>query len=314
LLQVRKAMNITNVVFTKNRPMQLHGYLESLRRFYSSDKIHTIVLYKEDLFGNEYEMLFREFSGITVVREQDFHSDFLRIISDINTEYVLFGVDDVLFFDSVPLKLIERAFNSHAKTMYGFSLRIGPNEQIKNDIDAGNLSKQRWDDQEYYLLDWTRGLSPVSSYPFELCATVYKTEEIRRLIECTMKGGPLMRRIFAPSSLATKIISKLYSRKKTLRLFGYFYNPNTFESWCCRYVKRHDDEFGHYLGFQKICASAVQLNLVNTSTNTDWEGDRDLTVEALNEHYKNGKKIDIDYLVDNKPRASHVEKEYFKII
>lgn len=307
-------MMISNVVFTKNRPMQLHGYLESLRRFYPSNKIHTIVLYKEDLFGDEYERLFREFTGITVVRERDFHSDFLKIVREIKTEYVLFGVDDVLFFDSVPLELVENAFNDHSREMFGFSLRIGLDEQIRDDINAGNFVTQKSAGQEYYLIDWTRGVSPVSCYPFELCATIYRSDEISRLIESTMKGGDLVRKLFSPSSPITGALGQIYSRKKTLRAFGYFYNPNTFESWCCRYVKQHPDEFGQYLGFQKICASAVQLNLVNTSTNTDWTGDSDLTVEALNEHYKNGKRIDIDYLVENKPRSTHVEREYFKLI
>jgi len=41
---------IGHIVFTKNRPLQLHGYLESLYRFFPAERMQTCILWKEELF------------------------------------------------------------------------------------------------------------------------------------------------------------------------------------------------------------------------------------------------------------------------
>ena len=89
---------ISNIVFTKNRPLQLEAYLESLYKYFPSDLIQTYVIYKVELFSEEYEQLFKKFGGCVVVKEWDFHSDFMRILDQIQTKYILFGIDDVVFF------------------------------------------------------------------------------------------------------------------------------------------------------------------------------------------------------------------------
>jgi hypothetical protein len=308
----RKIMDIHNIVFTKNRPMQLYGYLDSLQRLFGASSLSTSVPYKRDLFHSEYEQLFAEFPRLNVIVEDDFHRDLLSLIRNTSAEYLLFGVDDVMFFASVSMEVVRTAFARH-EALLGFSLRLGLNGQVQDDVDAGNVVTHQWAGERYHLLNWTRGMAPATRYPFELCATIYKTREIQRLVESTMKGGPSFRKWFAPSSQLVDVLGKVYSRKKLLRSLGYFYNPNTFESWCCRYVQRHQDEFGNFLAFQKICATAIQINLVNTSTNTDWVGDRDLTVEMLNEQFRRGKRPDIDYVVSRQPTSTHVDRDYFRI-
>ena len=52
---------ITNIVFTKNRPLQLEAYLESLYRYFPAERIQTHIIYKPELFSEEYESLFKKY-------------------------------------------------------------------------------------------------------------------------------------------------------------------------------------------------------------------------------------------------------------
>ena len=51
--------------------------------------------------------------------------------------------------------------------------------------------------------------------------------------------------------------------------------------------------------------------MVNTSTKKQFSGSPEHTVEALNEKYKNGFKLDIDFVSQNKPATAHSGPEYF---
>ena len=44
---------INNIVFTKNRPLQLDAYLEGLHRHFPLELIQTYILYKVELFEEE---------------------------------------------------------------------------------------------------------------------------------------------------------------------------------------------------------------------------------------------------------------------
>ena len=66
--------------------------------------------------------------------------------------------------------------------------------------------------------------------------------------------------------------------------------------------------------FQKLCASAIQVNIVNTSTKNETDGSDDLTVEALAQKYKQGYRFDINAIEKNKPTGSHCGKERFSLV
>ncbi len=116
---------ISNIVFTKNRSLQLEGYLEGLYRNFPEELIQTYILYKQELFDNEYQQLFQRYSNCIVVRENDFSTDFFKILNQLNTKYMLFGIDDVVYFDSVNFDVIDETFNKFSRDIFGFSLRFG---------------------------------------------------------------------------------------------------------------------------------------------------------------------------------------------
>src|SRR3989339_4784 len=253
------------IVFTKNRPLQLHGYLESIYRFFSADFMQVYILYKPELFSEEYESVFQTFADCIVITETNFHKDFMEIFSRIQTDYILFGVDDVVYYNSFEIDVIEKTFEQLGNRLFGFSLRLDK-RQMTDDITAGNVKEYSISGDTIYSVDWTKGKTPNTRYPFELCATIYRTEDLQKLFENVVSKNQPARKLFSPGSTLIKIYSKLFNSKKLLKKFGFFYNPNTLESWCCRYVQRNPMQFGNLLNFKKICASAIQVNMVNTRT------------------------------------------------
>jgi hypothetical protein len=295
---------IAHIVFTKNRPLQLHGYLESLRRFLPSEVMQTYILYKPDLFGAEYETCFAAFPDCRIIRETNFHRDFMRLFESIQAEYVLFGIDDVAYFDGIGTDTIEKTFAVMGKKLFGFSLRLDK-RQMPQDIAANNVKDCDIDGQAVYTVDWTKGQTDSTRYPFELCATVYRTQDIRKLFAAVMS-----RNLFVKLAI---LYGKFFEVRSLYKRLGFFYNPNTLESWCCRYVQNHPRQFGPFLAFEKICASAIQVNWVNISTENGAEDSPELTVEALNEKYSQGFRLDIDWLIEHKPAQTHSDREYFNL-
>ena len=53
-----------------------------------------------------------------------------------------------------------------------------------------------------------------------------------------------------------------------------------------RGVKKNSEKLPGSIYFQKNCACAAQVNMVNTTTKQFFDGEEDLTVETLNEKYK----------------------------
>ena len=83
---------ISNIVFTKNRPLQLDAYLESLYRYFPAERIQSHIIYKPDLFSEEYESLFKKYPNCIIIRENYFHTDCLSIINQADTKYISLGI------------------------------------------------------------------------------------------------------------------------------------------------------------------------------------------------------------------------------
>ncbi|UCG48057.1 MAG: hypothetical protein JSU94_21585 [Phycisphaerales bacterium] len=302
---------ISNIVFTRNRPLQLHAYLGSLHRYFPSRLFETYILYKEELFSEEYNAVFRLFPDCVVVREAEFHSDLIKILNGIHTKHLLFGIDDVVVFDSVDFDLIEGALADHPDDAFGFSLRLGREFVAKG---GDNVEEVTIAGRHLFRINWSLARTKTTQYPFELCATAYPTALVRRVVASTMCANPLARRLFLPASPLVRALAKVTSTRRLLKAFGYFFDPNTFESWNCRWCRAHAAEVPGYLYFQKQCCSAMQINVVNTSTRSEPDGTTEHAVEALNEKYRQGYRLDIDYIAANKPRRPHCGKESFRLV
>lgn len=310
-LSFRMNKKITNIVFTKNRPLQLEGYLRSLYKYFPQSLMQTVIIYKRELFEQEYDSVFSKFSNIKVLTEQDFHSDLLNVLAEAKTEYILFGVDDVVFFDGLDFSVIDNTFRQAGDDIFGFTLRFGlESAEISND----EITFEQAGDQTVCKIDWSKGQSVHSRYPFELCCTFYRTAMVKQILNELMSSNIIAKKLFKPDSVLVKTLWKIGSSRSLLKKFGYFFSPNTLESWPCKWCQRNSDKLPHFTYFQKLCVSAIQVNMVNTSTLNTFDGTLDQTVEKLNEKYKQGFRLDIDYVNKNKPSSMSCGHDYFRLV
>jgi hypothetical protein len=301
---------VTNIVFTKNRPLQLHAYLESLYRHFSGEFIQTHIVYKAELFEREYALLFRAFPDCSVIREVDFHDDFLKLLDGVQTEYILFGTDDVVYYDSVNIKTIDETFRKFPNNILGFSLRLAP-ESLKESGDV--ITKCDIAGEYVYKINWKKTQNKTAGYPFELDGTVYKTKLVKKIVSNIAKERPLLKKIFRKNSRRVRFLKSIISMKDFLVLLETFHGPNTLEGYCCRWCKNHRSKLPHYFYFQKLCCSALQVNVVNTEVNNPIFGSCEHTVEALNEKYKQGYRLDVNFVAKNKPKQTHTGKSHFQL-
>ena len=300
---------ISTIVFTMNRPLQLEGYLRSLRTHIGSEFLRVFVVYKEDRFDAQYRTVFEQ-HPCTVIRERNFHRDVLDLFKRINTRYVLFGVDDVVYFDTIDFEVIDRTFEAHGDDAFGFSFRFSADAVRRGgdaveDVDIGGACVHRF--------RWTQGATDDTRYPFELSSTVYSTALVRRVFAGAMSQNRLAKALFAPDRPLMRGLSRMMNIRRIFKRFGFFFSPNNLESWNCRWCQQNASQLPPYTYFQRLCASAIQVNMVNTVTRRKVAEANEFTVESLNERFKEGYRLDIDFVAASRPTIKGCGREFFRL-
>lgn len=157
---------ISIICFSKDRPLQLEGYIQSVL-FYSGLQQQALSILYADSPATSYSVLIEKYPLINWVRETDFHSDLSRLIA-IAHDYVLLGCDDVFFTDhfdpGIPLKLL-----ANDSDLFGFSLRLGLNLNWLPDLRIdGDVAQWLW------------RMAPPGNwdYPWDVSASIYRREFI----------------------------------------------------------------------------------------------------------------------------------------
>lgn len=191
--------NISVIVFSKDRPMQLHAYLESLLHFSDITEENISVLWKKT-DGIDYSKVINSFQRTKWIQENNFHHDLMQTIQDAN-DYILFGCDDVVFNNSFitqnAIKILENDNN-----IFAFSLRLGSNIIPLPDKIISQSNFLKW--------NWKETQAPHYNYPWELDCTIYRKSDILSMLNNyvdTIKSPNYLESIFAEEP--AKYISKL---------------------------------------------------------------------------------------------------------
>lgn len=168
-------MNISAIVFSKDRPLQLHAYIESLIKFGSMPEDRIYILYKNsDAF--DYEITKKSYSKCKWIEEVDFRADLTKIIDDIEiaTDYVLWGCDDLLFYRKFNLKDCTSYLDSHSDT-FTFTLRLGDNIYPP---PSQKLIKH----QDYRVWNWTEAGNSHWIFPWEVSGSIYRVSDVKDIL------------------------------------------------------------------------------------------------------------------------------------
>lgn len=160
------------LVFSKDRPMQLHAYLESLLFFSNTDikKISVLYCHGDNI---SYEKVIKQFQEVNWILETNFYNQILEWLEKCTDEYIMFGCDDVVFKDFFEFNRAEELLKENEE-VFGFSLRLGKNlsEFPCNIKKSKNCAIWRWNEKRrgnFY-------------YPWELDCTIYRKKDVIRIL------------------------------------------------------------------------------------------------------------------------------------
>jgi len=166
-------MNITAIVFSKNRPMQLFALLESM--FYNSnmDPTDVNVLYKAD---HEYiwpmEQAKQAFPKVNFHPEFDFRTQTMGLVNGAK-EHVVYFTDDDVFKDNVDFDLITRFLGGNLP-VFCFSLRLGKHldfcysTQSRQSVPHAGVTKE-----PFFVWNW-KGTDWDWNYPLSVDGHVFR--------------------------------------------------------------------------------------------------------------------------------------------
>lgn len=171
------------IVFSRNRPLQLYAFLESL--FEKSDVFHsakTTVIFKYDeKFKEGLEEVKSKFSWANFFDQKDLKNDVLDVLKTSNKDYCMFFVDDIVVKDSISFSNICKILSSNPGILT-FSLRMG----LHLDFCYPTNSPQQIPDGMvkggFFIWDWREGAGDWG-YPMSVDGHAFRKIEILPWIE-----------------------------------------------------------------------------------------------------------------------------------
>jgi hypothetical protein len=284
------------IIFSKDRPFQLHGALSSFAlQACDADQVQVFVLYKasNEFYAKAYELVADELAStlrIHWVPEVRFKADLLNImrpnlapgglrwlLSRISvrqrrprSEYVLFLVDDTIFVR--PFSISEIAYSlAHNPHALAFSLRVGANTTSCYSMKC-DQPLPAFDALPYGLSFHWVGAAGDFGYPLEVSSSVYRSLDILPL----------------------------------LRILPYS-NPNRLEQVLSASSRGFARRRPSLLCYEQSVAFCAPVNKVQTSFDNRSGQEKEYSAEALNSLFMDGYRLDIKELNGFVPNAAHQE-------
>lgn len=191
------------IVFSKDRPMQLHAYLDSLE-FCIGSKYDLYVITPKS-FDKEYYPVFNRFYKALDIPEdtygnESFDTTIREFVKTINpNDHILFGCDDVVYTRHVNIDFAQHLLNKN-KNLVGVSLRLGINtKQFPTNISGDN---------RFIAWDWTIA-GGHWGYPFDLMGSIYSAKLVNDIISSQPVGS-----IKTPNFLEAKGVGYIMNNLK----------------------------------------------------------------------------------------------------
>lgn len=185
-------MNISAIVFSKNRPLQLFACLESMltKSNISPDQVSVIYKADHDFIIPYYEVqgeIISRFGNVNFVPEFDFRQQTLDLISRAK-DYVVFFTDDDVFKDTVNLEHCLSLLHLNP-ACFCFSLRLGKHlkycysTQSSQDVPSGTTK------EPFFVWNW-KGTSWDWNYPLSVDGHIFRKNDILTAANGTMWKSP----------------------------------------------------------------------------------------------------------------------------
>jgi glycosyltransferase involved in cell wall biosynthesis len=265
---------VTVVVFSKDRPLQLGATLSSLARHcVDPQTLQVHVLYTTSSAYQEglYQELRLEHPGVVFRTEQRFKRDVEALVA--GAEFVCFVVDDAIFVRDFSMRAAIDGLKEDDLAI-GFSLRLGANTTYCYTMDA-QQELPAFEARPSGILAYAwHGASYDFGYPLELSSSIYRAADIR----------PLVRRF----------------------RFG---NPNTLEAELAAKAASFEERLPRLLCFERSVAFCIPANIVQDVAPNRASARPDHSSEALAGVFERGARVDVAHYDKMANNACHQEVE-----
>jgi glycosyltransferase involved in cell wall biosynthesis len=266
--------DIQGLIFSKDRPLQLDGTLQSFKRHCRDAAGVTVrVLYTASTsrIRSFYRQLMREHPEIHFVEEFDFRRDVNFLLG--MHEFVLFLVDDCLFVGDFSLAECTAALGRHPDAI-GVSLRLGKNTTTCYALHKPQrLAAMHPVSESLQAFHWP-GMDGDFGYPLEVSSSIYRAADLRELLAEIP-----------------------------------FRNPNTLEAELANRAERLREIRPVLLCPGQSLAFCAPVNLVQQVCENRAGSQPELSAGALADKFANGWRIDVARFDGFVPTGCHQEVE-----
>lgn len=169
--------------FSRDRPLQLDGYLRSLKTT-CKGTFHLTVLFScsDSKFGSAYQELESVHHDVEFVQEVNFKQQTRKLVNAAKSPTFMFGCDDVIFKRDWMLPSIIEIFK-RVPRLIGFSLRLGSEitSFYSAQVMVGMAAPDFLETRPFLVWRWL-GQARDWGYPWEMCCTIYPTRFVRDMI------------------------------------------------------------------------------------------------------------------------------------
>lgn len=303
--------SISVICFSKDRPMQLEAYLNSLFRMCAEPLPVTVLYTCRPHFHAAYSKLKSQFRQVDFIRETDFKEQVLAYLRQVESPLFMFGCDDVIFKRRWDPGEISKTFQILPRLL-AFSLRLGREITYSHPADRIMSAPHFLESDPFLVWRWPAGQLDWG-YPWELDCTIYAVQFVRSILMGMHKldwshpnrleglGADLIHRIgrgfflrashpLAKGSIITRFARSALMSVEKLRLN--------------RSIRQFQD-FDLMASYPLARASVVTINRVqDVAPNRIYGGD--LTVDVLLEKWNSGIKLDTDRYTDHSYPSIHI--------
>jgi hypothetical protein len=169
------------IVFSKDRPLQLHCLLSSYFEHVSSPApVHVLFASSNSRYKRGYEALFQFFGSRlgSITEQKNFKKDIIDIIENLQSSQLFFLVDDIVFIRKMDLSVL----SCLPANTFIISLRLGKNillshTGLKKQMQPHFISHKKVGSENLNIWSWAQGETDWA-YPLSLDGNIFATAEM----------------------------------------------------------------------------------------------------------------------------------------
>jgi hypothetical protein len=175
------------IAFSRNRPIQLHALLSSMKEMVSGNHRVTVLHRYDDEYQQSLNEVIELFPDVKFLHEESFRDQVLSLV-DESGEHCAFLVDDIIFKESVDCDTPVQILRDHPR-IFCFSLRLGVHLDHCFPLGSAMRVPDGAVSSGYFVWNW-RNSEHDWNYPLSLDGHIFRTDQMKQMAEAVNYRNP----------------------------------------------------------------------------------------------------------------------------